>query len=117
VATTTADKSLLHAFKDAAFWALVSLGLFVPLIGFRTVQNMRNELTLETRWPLLFAFVAIVAAGRLFQNLVNGAGSRRPSPPSRRTGVPGSRARSSPWPSASRWPTRRSRCGSRAAAR
>jgi branched-chain amino acid transport system permease protein len=70
VATTTADKSLLHAFKDAAFWALVSLGLFVPLIGFRTVQNMRNELTLETRWPLLFAFVAIVAAGRLFQNLV-----------------------------------------------
>jgi branched-chain amino acid transport system permease protein len=70
VETTTADKSLLRALKDAGFWALVSLGLFLPLIGFRTVQNIRNELTLETRWPLLFAVVALVTAGRLFQNLV-----------------------------------------------
>jgi branched-chain amino acid transport system permease protein len=69
VATATSDK-LSRAFKDAGFWALVAFGLFLPLIGFRTVQNIHNELTLDTRWPLLFAFVAIVAAGRLFQNLV-----------------------------------------------
>jgi branched-chain amino acid transport system permease protein len=70
VATTTADNNLVRALKDAGFWALVAFGLFLPLIGFRTVQDIRNELTLETRWPLLFVFVAIVAAGRLFQNLV-----------------------------------------------
>ncbi len=64
------DSNLTRAVKDAGFWALVAFGLFLPLIGFRTVQNIRNELTLETRWPLLFAFVAIVAAGRLFHNLV-----------------------------------------------
>jgi branched-chain amino acid transport system permease protein len=61
---------LAGALKDAGFWALVAFGLFLPLIGFRTVSNIRNELTLETRWPLLAAFVAIVAAGRLVQNLV-----------------------------------------------
>jgi branched-chain amino acid transport system permease protein len=70
VAATTDDRRILHAFKDAGFWALVSFGLFLPLIGFRAVQDIRNELTLETRWPLLFAVVAIIAAGRLFQNLV-----------------------------------------------
>jgi branched-chain amino acid transport system permease protein len=64
------DNNIVRAFKDAGFWALVALGLFLPLIGFRTVQNIRNELALETRWPLLAVFVAIVAAGRLFHNLV-----------------------------------------------
>ncbi len=48
----------------------MALGLFLPLIGFRAVQDIHNELTLETRWPLLFAFVAIVAAGRLLHNLL-----------------------------------------------
>jgi branched-chain amino acid transport system permease protein len=66
----SARTDLARAFKDAAFWAIVAFGLFLPLIGFRTVQDIRNELVLETRWPLLFWFVAIVAAGRLFHNLV-----------------------------------------------
>jgi branched-chain amino acid transport system permease protein len=60
---------IVRAFKDAGFWALVAFGLFLPLIGFRTIQNIRNELALETRWPLLLGFVAIVAAGRLIYNL------------------------------------------------
>ncbi len=34
---------------------LIAFGLFLPLIGFKTVQNIRNELVLETRWPLLLA--------------------------------------------------------------
>jgi branched-chain amino acid transport system permease protein len=70
VANTTSDNTFIPALKDAGFWALVAFGLFLPLIGFRTVQDIHNELTLETRWPLLSAFVAIVTAGRLFHNLV-----------------------------------------------
>jgi branched-chain amino acid transport system permease protein len=70
VANTTSDNTIIPALKDAGFWALVAFGLFLPLIGFRTVQDIHNELTLETRWPLLSAFVAIVTAGRLFHNLV-----------------------------------------------
>src|SRR5215468_8024840 len=65
-----AENDIARAFKDAGFWALVAFGLFLPLIGFRAVQDIRNELTLETRWPLLLIFVATVAAGRLFHNLL-----------------------------------------------
>ena len=56
--------------RDAAFTGLVALGLFLPLIGFQTVTNIRDELTLTTRWPLLFAFVAITAAGRFGYSVV-----------------------------------------------
>jgi branched-chain amino acid transport system permease protein len=62
--------NLAAAFKDAGFWGLVALGLFLPLIGFHAVQNIRNELVLDTRWPLLAAFVAVVAVGRLVHNLL-----------------------------------------------
>jgi len=70
VTTPPAETDIARAFKDAGFWALVAFGLFLPLIGFRTVQDIHNEVTLETRWPLLFGFVAIIAAGRLLHNLV-----------------------------------------------
>ena len=70
MATSPAKHGIALAFRDAGFWALVAFGLFLPLIGFRAVQDIHNELTLETRWPLLFAFVAIIAAGRLVHNLV-----------------------------------------------
>ncbi len=66
----TPSSTVAGAFKDAAFWALIAVGLFLPLIGFHAVQNIRNELTLETRWPLLAAVVAAVAAGRLLNNLI-----------------------------------------------
>ena len=66
----TAENDIARAFKDAGFWALAAFWLFLPLIGFRTVQDIHNELTLETRWPLLFGFVAITAIGRLLHNLV-----------------------------------------------
>ena len=39
--------------------ALIAFGLFLPLIGFQTVVNISNDLVLTTRWPLLFAIVAI----------------------------------------------------------
>jgi branched-chain amino acid transport system permease protein len=59
-----------RALKDAGLTALVSFALFLPLIGFKTVQNMRNELELETRLPLLISIVAVITAVRLFGSLV-----------------------------------------------
>jgi branched-chain amino acid transport system permease protein len=58
------------ALKDAGLTALITFALFLPLIGFKTVQNMRNELELETRMPLLFSFVAVITAAKLFGSLV-----------------------------------------------
>src|SRR5262245_17037434 len=58
-----------RAVKDAALAGLLAFGLFLPLIGFQAFTNMRNELELETRWPLLAWFVAIVAGGRLLYSL------------------------------------------------
>src|SRR2546423_1437714 len=67
-----AGPDLAAALRAAAFAGLIAFGLFLPLIGFNTVQNIRNELVLETRWPLLGALVALVAGGRLLQALVIG---------------------------------------------
>jgi branched-chain amino acid transport system permease protein len=61
---------LTRALRESAFTAAIAFGLFLPLIGFNTVQNIRNELILETRWPLLASLVAIIAAARFAQVLV-----------------------------------------------
>jgi branched-chain amino acid transport system permease protein len=58
-----------RALKDAALTALIAFALFLPLIGFKTVQNMRNELELETRFPLLFALVGVIVAAKLLGSL------------------------------------------------
>src|SRR5438876_8426611 len=58
------------ALKDAGLTALITFFLFLPLIGFKTVQNMRNELELETRFPLLLTLVALIAGAKLFGSLV-----------------------------------------------
>src|SRR3954470_9523905 len=58
------------ALKSAALTAVMSFFLFLPLIGFKTVQNMRNELELETRFPLLLTFVAMITAAKLLGSLV-----------------------------------------------
>jgi branched-chain amino acid transport system permease protein len=59
-----------RAFREAATSALLAFGLLLTLIGFNTVQNIHNELILETRWPLLAILVAIIAAGRFAYSLV-----------------------------------------------
>jgi branched-chain amino acid transport system permease protein len=61
---------IVGALRDAGVAAAIAFGLFLPLIGFKTVQNMSNEVVLETRWPLLFILVAIIAAARLLGSLV-----------------------------------------------
>ena len=58
-----------RALRDASITALIAFGLFLPLIGFETVTNVRNDLILTSRWPLLFAIVAMVALGRLAYSL------------------------------------------------
>ncbi|MEA2906830.1 MAG: branched-chain amino acid transport system permease protein [Alphaproteobacteria bacterium] len=69
-AQSPARPDLARAWRDAAFAGLLTFGLFLPLIGFDTVQNIRNELVLETRWPLLLAMVALVAGLRFLHSVV-----------------------------------------------
>src|SRR5712664_1328943 len=61
---------VVRALRQAAITGLIAFGLLLPLIGFNTVQNIRNELILETRWPLLAAMVVIIAGGRFLHALL-----------------------------------------------
>ena len=55
---------LAGALRDAAFTGVIAFCLFLPLIGFLTVVDIGNRLVLTTRWPLLFAIVALVTGMR-----------------------------------------------------
>ena len=57
------------AAKDAGLTAVVCFFLLLPLIGFKTVQNIHNEIALETRWQLLLVFVVLATVGRLLYSL------------------------------------------------
>jgi branched-chain amino acid transport system permease protein len=59
-----APSALAAAARDAGITGLIAFGVFLPLIGFLTGVNGRNELTLTTRWPLLLAVVAVITACR-----------------------------------------------------
>jgi branched-chain amino acid transport system permease protein len=59
-----------RAFKQAAIAGIIAFGMLLPLIGFRTTQDIRNELVLETRPLLLAIFVLIVIAGSLLISFV-----------------------------------------------
>jgi branched-chain amino acid transport system permease protein len=61
---------VLRAARDAAIAGLITVGMLLPLIGFKTVQTMNNELALETRPALLLSIVLIVMAGSLLVSLV-----------------------------------------------
>jgi branched-chain amino acid transport system permease protein len=66
----TAPNAVAGALRDAGLTGLIALCLFLPLIGFLTSVNGRNELTLTTRLPLLIALVALIAIGRFIYALV-----------------------------------------------
>lgn len=53
-----------NAIREAIYAGLVSLGLFVLLIGLKTDQNIHNELVLVQRWGLLAVVVGLVMIGR-----------------------------------------------------
>lgn len=61
---------IIRALKHAAVSGLVAFGLLLPLVGFRTVTDMRNELVLETRPLLLATFVLLAMACSLLFSLV-----------------------------------------------
>jgi branched-chain amino acid transport system permease protein len=67
VMTADADRVGSHwlgALRDAAITGLISFGVFLPLVGFQTITDIRNVLILTTRWPLLFGLVGSIAAIR-----------------------------------------------------
>jgi branched-chain amino acid transport system permease protein len=57
----------LRAAKSALLTGLIAFGLFLPLIGIRTEQDINNALTFQTRWPLLATMVALIVAARFLQ--------------------------------------------------
>ncbi|GGE41988.1 branched-chain amino acid ABC transporter permease [Agaricicola taiwanensis] len=57
----------LAALKDAAIAALITLGLFAPVMGLRTAQDNSGLTIVENWWPVLVA-VAVVFFGRLILN-------------------------------------------------
>src|SRR5262252_9297920 len=65
-----APVDIARALRPTAWTALIACVLLLPLIGFNTVQNIHNELVLETRWPLLGAMIAIIVVGRFLQALL-----------------------------------------------
>jgi branched-chain amino acid transport system permease protein len=65
----TSRSGLFRAVEDAIVTGLLAFFLLLPLIGFKTVQNIHNELALETRWTMLFVFVALAVGGRLLYSL------------------------------------------------
>lgn len=56
---------LALAVRDASFSALIGFGVLLPLVGFETLTNGRNELILTTRFQLLLALTAVIGCGRL----------------------------------------------------
>ena len=69
-APETTDIDVVRALKSAVFTAVIAFGLFLPLIGLKTTQDIHNELVLEPRFPLLLTFVALAVAGSLLMSLV-----------------------------------------------
>jgi branched-chain amino acid transport system permease protein len=57
------------AMKDAAFAAMIMLGLCIPLVAYGTRQNINNELVLDPRWDAVGWAVAIVFVGRFLISL------------------------------------------------
>ena len=60
---------IARALSDAGATAFIAFLLFLPLIGFLTGVNGRNQLVLTTRWQLLAAITAFVGLARLLFSL------------------------------------------------
>jgi branched-chain amino acid transport system permease protein len=53
-----------EALRDTGLTALIALGLFLPLVGFQTITDIRDVLVITTRWPLLLTLVGSIAGVR-----------------------------------------------------
>jgi branched-chain amino acid transport system permease protein len=70
-----ANPALIAALKDAGLAALITFGLSIPIIAFRTDLSQSNDLILRPRWGLVALLCALVFALRLMGHAV--AGQRR----------------------------------------
>jgi branched-chain amino acid transport system permease protein len=59
------EQGLMPAVKQAAFAALVTFGLCIPIVAWGTRQDLNNRLVLDPRWDAVAWAVAIVFVGRL----------------------------------------------------
>jgi branched-chain amino acid transport system permease protein len=62
--------NLARALRDAGKTAILAFGVFLPLVGFYTYNDINNVLTFRTRLPLLLTFVAVIAVARFFYTTV-----------------------------------------------
>jgi branched-chain amino acid transport system permease protein len=70
------------ALRHAARTALIAFGVLLPLVGFETVTDISNVLTLRTRWPLLLTVVAVVFVCRfLYSTAIEPWAARRAQRP------------------------------------
>lgn len=60
---------MIVALKEAAFAALITFGLCIPIIAWGTRQNLENQLVLDPRWDTVAWAVAIVFVGRFLMAL------------------------------------------------
>ncbi len=58
------DSVFAKAVKEGFLAGALAFGLFFLIVGFRTDQNIRNELVLNQRWGLLAIFVLVAGIGR-----------------------------------------------------
>ncbi|HEX2728027.1 MAG TPA: high-affinity branched-chain amino acid ABC transporter permease LivM [Beijerinckiaceae bacterium] len=65
------NADLAAALKDAAITALVTFGLCLPIIAYRTDQSMDNQLILRPRWGLVALFCALAFALRLIFRMLS----------------------------------------------
>lgn len=66
------DSLIVRAIREGIISGLLALGLFVLIVGFKTDQNINNELVLVQRWDALAILVALAAVGRfVFVAFVN----------------------------------------------
>jgi branched-chain amino acid transport system permease protein len=72
---------LTAAIKDAAISALVTLGLCIPIIAYKTDQN-GGDLILRARWDLVAIFCAIIFGLRLVQHAFMATRAAREAVPS-----------------------------------
>ncbi|WP_280855195.1 high-affinity branched-chain amino acid ABC transporter permease LivM [Pararoseomonas indoligenes] len=76
---------IAHAVRDAVMAALVSVVLFVPLVGLRTDVSPGSGLIIRTRWADVAILVGLVFVGRLVLNLWQDQRPARRAPTARRT--------------------------------
>jgi branched-chain amino acid transport system permease protein len=85
------------ALRDAGMTAAIAFVLFLPLVGFLTIVNIRNEIVLTTRWTLLFSLVAIIGCGRLSYLLAIDPWLKRRALKPAKTKVPAWRVAAGKW--------------------